>query len=175
MTSPIVILEGPDGAGKSTLARQLSDLLEVPVMHLGPPPEGISALDQCLSMIMNNRTQYMGAVMDRFHIGERIYGPLMRGVDTLGYDGQYLVEEGLLQLGAKMIVCLPPVEVCLENWRARKGAEYVQEEDKIHEIHSRYLSVESRLPTLVYDYTKQTMIPVLEFLEFLEVSRDVRA
>lgn len=45
----IIILEGPDNAGKSTLARRLSADLNLEVVHPGGPPKNISdAISRCV-------------------------------------------------------------------------------------------------------------------------------
>ena len=152
----VIILEGPDGSGKSTTAQRIAQHFDLPTFHMGPPPEGISAKDQYLSVLLNTRTQYLGAVFDRFHLGERVYGPLVRGVDTLGDDGQRLVERALMQLGVTIIRCLPPYDVCYNNWSLRLALEYVKRDDMHRAIYDRYAAIESALPMLDFDYTSET-------------------
>jgi len=66
-----IILEGPDGAGKSTLAGQLSIRLGLPVFHTGGPPKTRRALEAKLWEV---RAQAGSCIFDRVpHISEIIY------------------------------------------------------------------------------------------------------
>lgn len=69
-----VIIEGPDGAGKSTLAKRLAVHLGVEVFHSGGPPMDIKHLQLKMDKIKKN---YRSHVIDRTpHISEPIYAPV---------------------------------------------------------------------------------------------------
>lgn len=71
----MMVLEGPDGAGKSTLARVLSNLTGAGVFHPGgaPDPGVLEILNkQCINMLEQ------GFICDRVNqISEYVYGPVM--------------------------------------------------------------------------------------------------
>jgi hypothetical protein len=81
----LIILEGPDGAGKSTLARALADAWlatriprDVEVWKAGPPPPNAHPLDLYETPLLD----YLpGAgrhiICDRWHVGEWIYPALL--------------------------------------------------------------------------------------------------
>lgn len=151
----IVVLEGPDGSGKSTLAQRLHEYFGWAIVHLGPPPDNMTAFTQCEKVIQALvDAKEKGVILDRFHIGERIYGPVMRGVDTMKVVGQRLIERRMaLKHNTVLVDCLPSWDVCRSNWLARKGEEYVKDEAKMKYIYAEYKGFETRLPRLHYDYT----------------------
>ncbi len=152
----VVILEGPDGVGKTTLLNDPLFFPELFPFHLGPPSitpplrEYIEAVDR-----------YPDVKFDRLHLGERIYGPIFRGVDRLGAVGQRMVERVLLSRSAVTVLCLTPYSVAFENWRERKEAkgELVTDEATYERIYYAYADLlmhvdQAELPTIHYDYTK---------------------
>lgn len=85
----IIVLEGPDLAGKSTLARALQSHAEssgitAKINKCGPLKR--DPIDEYLvplvDMTMTNPTESLW-ILDRHHVGERIYGPILRGSSKL--------------------------------------------------------------------------------------------
>lgn len=74
-----IALEGPDGAGKSTLAQAIADatpgteIVHFSQLKQNPLDEYVYALEDYSPGKGGN------LVTDRWHIGEDIYGPLYRG------------------------------------------------------------------------------------------------
>jgi GTPase SAR1 family protein len=84
-----IVIEGPDCSGKTTLANQLCEMLSFEYRHEGPP--------------LSEPT-----IIDRFALGERVYGPILRGKDRLGEEGLLKVQQVMLKLNVFQIICLPP-------------------------------------------------------------------
>jgi hypothetical protein len=122
----IISLEGPDRAGKSTLARLLVQEHEAchpegtaAIWHEGPPPEGVNLVARYELPLLLNREKITSeehlVVLDRWETGELIYGPLLRGrsglspgqalhVDLLLHSlaaRRYLVNPGMFHLDAR--------------------------------------------------------------------------
>lgn len=108
----LIILEGVDLAGKSTLAGQLADLacdlgMRVHQLHAGRPRG--DALDEYeLALHYGWRDAALDphelVIADRWHLGERVYGPLLRGKTKLGAWQFMHVERYLDALGATRVV-----------------------------------------------------------------------
>lgn len=129
----LIIIEGPDGSGKSTLARDLVKEIEsrhpghsVELLHAGPPTR--HPLDEYLRPLTSYRPgEGHHIVLDRWHIGERVY-PQVRGRPTqLDDQSWWSIESYLRRLGAVVIRCTPPP---LENeitLKARREYEHLAE------------------------------------------------
>lgn len=82
----LIILEGPDGAGKTTLANRLADhiasfqLGHIELLHKGPPTSR-SGLDEYILPLADYRPgANRHVICDRWHLGELVY-PGLPGVD----------------------------------------------------------------------------------------------
>lgn len=148
----IVILEGPDGAGKTYLANELQNAFSLAYHHEGPPPEDVSALQYYGDILESMRGK--DVVIDRFALGERVYGPVLRGKDGLGEDGWRVFQRLAAAVGAIQIVCLPPPEVCWSYWREGQN-ELFDDEIQFWKTYAAYgyYAQQSR----VYDYTTTSL------------------
>lgn len=103
----IIVLEGCDGAGKSTIASELVRQFgeeKSTVWRKGPfPPDSdpwteyvhpASGLYPCRDWLV---------VMDRWHIGELVYGPLLRGQSRLSAPQRDYIDAFLHHVGAVMV------------------------------------------------------------------------
>lgn len=159
----IIILEGPDGAGKSTLAQRLADDLstefsKITLHHHGPYP-GVK--NPCVRYLASmRRRQHQGnselVIMDRSWLSEPIYGRALRnGWDRVGPASRRMLERVAYKCGVLLVVCLPPYEVVEENWAKRKGAELIQAPEYLKSVYRDYqmkLYQETDLVPLHYDF-----------------------
>lgn len=70
-----IVVEGPDRAGKSTLAQALAADLELPHLHFGVPP----TLDAADHFLTGLRAHAGGAVVDRLHLSNYAYNGVLGG------------------------------------------------------------------------------------------------
>lgn len=69
----IVLLEGSDCTGKTTLARDLAKELNFEYVHEGKPPyDGYKYYLDRVQQIKKQLTKVNGIVLDRFHLGEYV-------------------------------------------------------------------------------------------------------
>lgn len=170
MTRPYIILEGPDCGGKSTLAKEL-ELRGYAVIHTGPPGSTppyesyFSALQHLTTRVkagIDNRP----VVFDRFHLGERVYGKVLRENDRLGPVYHRMLDRILLGLGAVLVYCTTDEADMLKKWKQRnaEGKELVtdsgvyQELFQEYEFHFGTQSIEWH----TYDYRYSTPDDLLE-------------
>ena len=117
----LIVLEGVDGAGKTTLADLLLEAHDGPseIQHKGPLKIN-PLVEYEWSMRSYNRTDLSHLlVADRWHVGELIYGPLYRGKSQLTKGMRQHVEMFLQSRGAVTRVVHAPVETIKRRLRDR--------------------------------------------------------
>lgn len=114
----IVILEGPDGGGKTTLAKKLVDM-GFDYRHEGPPKQGADLVAHYLKIIDDSLKSPRPVVHDRLWLGERIYGPIARGKDNLGIEGQNLFYRLHRSKHINMYIVMPKIDIARQNYKEK--------------------------------------------------------
>lgn len=109
----MIIIEGPDNSGKTTLGQKLAKDLGMPLVHsIKPKPEWseLEALEQSIMQLLPQRI-----IRDRtYAISEFVYGPICREKSALGeLHSQALTN--LCHYNHLIIYCRPPNDVILKN------------------------------------------------------------
>lgn len=150
----IIILEGVDGSGKSTLAAQLQQEFGGEVFHEGPPPNDLDPLDYYGEKLERYRHHLDAVILDRFALGERVYGPIYRNVNRFDQSRWDIFDRLLVACGARHILCAPPYEVCHRAWKNRKG-EMFTDDGKHRQVYELYHQLQLTTPGLIrYDWTQ---------------------
>lgn len=170
----LITIEGPDCGGKSTLTQQLLDAAETRDwaglrVHKGPPApdadpftEYETALDvEPLSGIIDADDRLV--VMDRWHLGEAVYGPLWRGTSRLSAAGVTHVEAALDALGAVRVMCLPSYPE-LQRRFLKRGDDLTKLEE-LPSIHAAYLRFAEHLDYIVLTGAEDRQLSVRGLLE----------
>lgn len=121
----ILSTTGPDGSGKSTLVSELSKKLGYPTKHFDKPKDMEDGKNQYFSFI-DNLKENESMLTDRFHEGEWIYAPKLRG-----YTADYLreFETKLINKHSFLQVFVrAELETIIERTR-RRGEDFIKEED----------------------------------------------
>ena len=113
----IIVVEGPDNAGKTTLVNWLASVTGMAVQHSGGPgksPEEIS--NRCHRLLeMDN------VIFDRFPlISDRVYAPILRGVDNFTPESLAEISRRLRQRRSLIIYCRPKRDVLLHGIQDHK-------------------------------------------------------
>ena len=127
----LIILEGPDGAGKTTLANALSEKLGgVEIRHCGPltqPP-----LDEYVRDLYDYYVRGTGDIIyDRHYMGELIYGPLYRGKSQIDFPTRYAIETFLNMCGALLVHVTNDLKTLRKRCELR-GEDFLKPEDIEH-------------------------------------------
>lgn len=115
----MIILEGADLAGKSTLANQLQTLGYTIVKCSQPEPG--KAYQEYVEKILTS--DYL-TVFDRHFLGELVYGPIKRGTCQLTDEMVMNIIRLLQARNAKLIYCKAPLDFIKQKFKER-GEDYV--------------------------------------------------
>lgn len=159
----MIIVEGPDGAGKTTLIDRLRDEfgLEVAPRVVSKDAEAMVDLQRWTEE--NVGRGFRPEIFDRHRlISEPIYGPLLRSTPEPGFDDRvWLINMmyNLYELEPLVIYCLPPFEVCWENVKDDPDNKVVAEPRNYKLLWHAYLNkavtdiAHRPMNTFLYDYT----------------------
>lgn len=174
----MIIVEGPDGAGKSTLIRQLSAEfdLEIAPRVVSKDTKDLTDLQQWVNRNLAEGFQFK--LFDRHRlISEFCYGPTLRPKQRPGFTEYLWVYHSLRRLYMEVqpviIYCLPPLDRIKLNLENDADNEVVH--DYIEQIYAAYLerSVMDHLVmpnnVVVWDYTQD------DILERVSLNRNTQA
>lgn len=161
----MIVIEGPDGAGKSTLAEAIADDFELAIRHTGGPgPDKRHQTYNRLAAAVSGLGDPI--VYDRFMMSESIYGRLLRkdvGSQFSAYEEGYVLRV-LDALDCPVILCLPPLDVCLHNFEMDReaGDDQANVRKQLPDIWKAYENTLKIGPwTNIYDYTRKGMEDIM--------------
>lgn len=97
-----IIIEGPDGAGKSTLAKSLADRLDMNILKM-TANGGQSATEYMQKLACD------GVVIDRCWISEQIYADIFGRTQRIDNDACEKLTHMCSVLGIPIVIVLPPL------------------------------------------------------------------
>lgn len=126
-----IIIEGPDGAGKSTLAKSLAGALDMNILKM--TANGGQSVSEYLQKLACD-----GIIIDRCWISEQVYSDLFGREPRIDHDDAEALTELCEHTGIPIIVLLPPLHVVIGRLNER-GDEYADVVcPNIVEIYKRY-------------------------------------
>lgn len=139
------ILEGPDGAGKTTLANKLGGAYLHHDQH---------STAKHFAGSMQLALQGYTVVLDRCWISEPIYAAVFRKAPSrVSPIHRRMLDRMALAAGAKAILCLPPFEVCAQTFSSGRE-EMLKDTTQLKAVYDRYeLPLDTDIPIIKYDYT----------------------
>lgn len=167
----LIIVEGPDGAGKTTFVESLQRELahnprgaeDIITLHCGPPSDHVYAEYTKNHLHGYSPMQLTHVVCDRWHWGELIYGPMLRGESKLDRHGFDRVEHYLARRGAVVAFLTEKAQILARRVEER-GDELVKV-DQLPYLVAAYDVVASwsRLPVLVGPTTQEIIETAVAF------------
>jgi thymidylate kinase len=114
---PVIVLDGCDGTGKTTLAAALREHLGYTVTHSGRTPDGIDLADRYSQLLaMPGRI-----VLDRSFISELVYGPLLHGRSRITQQAAVSLAQDVAQRGGAIMHLTGAPESIAARLRSRDG------------------------------------------------------
>jgi thymidylate synthase len=146
--SHMLIVEGPDGAGKSTFIQSLVDdeFNRTQVIAFGKPGKDFDPF-----IYFHTALQTGSYVLDRFFYSELVYGRTFRDGNTIiDNDDQKVLEKLLLHRGAKLMFFDTHPETCYNRLDEADKAAFTLED--IKDLHSAYTVIlrACNMPVLPY-------------------------
>lgn len=160
----MIVVEGPDGAGKTTLIERLSKDLQIAVApkFVKSDGEGSGTNDLFGEAYKDVVTMLDRPVMiyDRHPlISEYIYGPIVRGIVPPDFlTSQAHATLRMMAEQVHVIWCLPSLQTCMENvidYSPNAPQQMLGVDESIEAIYSMYHTMRMWWPGQgsVYDYT----------------------
>lgn len=126
-----IIIEGPDGAGKSTLAKSLANALDMNILKM--TANGGQSVSKYLQKLACD-----DVIIDRCWVSEQIYSDLFKREPRISNGDAEELTELCRLIGIPIIVLLPPLHVVISRLNER-GDEYADIVcPNIVEIYKRY-------------------------------------
>jgi len=153
----LIIFEGCDGSGKSTLIEKLTSVVpnNYLVNHNGVYESREIAFATYNAQLNTHSDSQL--LLDRSYISELIYGSIIRGEDNSKIKKEVSKLEDRIKLYFKPLIvfCNPPLETVLNVWEGRTVEEYVKRKEKITQIYNEYQLIDkyTSLPIVEFDYT----------------------
>jgi GTPase SAR1 family protein len=150
----LIVVEGPDNAGKSTLVHRLADDLKlVSVKNYTKPKderEIVAFVEAMIELYAPHIPRFI-PILDRFSlISEPVYGPLFRGKSVID------PRRSIAMLGAlnpRIVYCRPPIDLILDFKTPQM--EGVREKGRaLVEAYDAFIAKieDSGVPVLRFDY-----------------------
>jgi len=176
----VIIVEGPDGSGKTSLIKKLADDLGLPISPkaVGSDAKSLTDLRSWVDRSLDHGWHPM--LYDRHAlISEGIYGPAWNGTLRDAFQDPVWLRLSMARLHAlhpTIIYCLPPVDVVVENIRKDPHNEllYPVEDERtarykvpksVGQIYWQYhWRACQDMSAVTYDYTAEDWHDVADFL-----------
>lgn len=159
----ITVFEGPDGGGKSTAAKAFAEKSGALYVHNGPFKGESYITHHYLNGMVPALNGDRDVVLDRCWISEPIYGDVHRnGLHRVSVSDRAFLERTVLKKCRSVVLLyLPPLQVCLDNFNRRRRDELLDCESKLKDVYRRYWfnhKFFTQLTVRVVDYTKEGLL-----------------
>lgn len=148
----MIILEGPDCGGKSTLAVRLAERYNAPITHY-------SAHDDVVMRKHAEDGLYGDLeIVDRFHLSEPPYTMYFRH-ETPDYESVDAIDNILAAGNHLVILCIPSWASVKKLWEERIDQELIKDVNTLHGIYNWYANRAGRYktPSIHYDYERHDL------------------
>lgn len=148
-----IIVEGPDGAGKTTLIKKLqAQFPNSKYLHFGVPEEPTKQYEMYLHAIETAGKYSDIIILDRCWYSDMVYAPIMRGTEDVTVATSRKLDAAIITYGGGIVIyCTAPIDVLWERCQTR-GEDYVKDIETLQKLSQAYTAV-----------MKQSLLPVITF------------
>lgn len=143
----LIVFEGPDGSGKTTLAKAVERKINGMMVHCGPPIKGFEQhnWEQVIRFAQTHRP----IVCDRLHWGDLVYAPYREGGQmAIGLDGIDELDALIEKRGGIIVHVTAHADVL----RARDDGDGFIDLSDLARIRGTYEAMARNCTSLVYTY-----------------------
>lgn len=156
----LIVVEGPDGAGKTTLIRNLrnSTKRHFLTLHRSGPPGTIANVRAYLELTRHAARSDLPVICDRHPlISEPIYGQVLRGHNLIEqHFSNEFVGDLLRDDVDRIIYCRPRSATIRESLKKEKQLdgipEHIDRIIKAYDYYIQHLEEDFRIPTIYYSW-----------------------
>lgn len=167
----LVVIEGVDKAGKSTLAERLKRELGWNVVHFGKPgPDPFLEYNTFLDNLTEN------LICDRFFLGELVYGPLLRKKQSITQKQIKIIESKCNRIGTIIIHANPKYKTISDRFDKLGDDMITESQNATAYIAFKKVFAKTKivphLEWLQYAPMDDTVKRILHAIKFLEVTKN---
>ena len=153
----ITIFEGPDGAGKTTVAMKYARSIGAQYVHFPVLDKVTDNLARIYAEAMLPAVLgYNNVVLDRCWISEMHYGMHYRNnFYRLSVESRRMLERIALASRGVLVMCLPRFNTVLRNFESRRDLELLPSSEHLAKIYNSYADMSTKytdLPIVLHDY-----------------------
>jgi len=156
----LVILEGPDGSGKTTFSGQLSKELKVDVTNHGPYTGESSIWEHYFNSMLPAYSGGRDVILDRCWLAEPIYGIVHRnGLNRITPWQLKLLHHTAHNCDTTVVWFLPPFDSCLTAFNSRRDVEMLDNSEQLRRVYDCYMLAsmeQTKFRQVVYDHTRHS-------------------
>ena len=141
-----IILEGCDGAGKSTLAEKLRKHYKFEVIH----SDKMNYWEE--HKLISSKGP--NTIFDRLsHLSDQIYGPILRNDhNSPVVKNRKVFDKMLININGVVILCEPCLETTSKGWQKNLDSKGPENWDSFAKIYFGYKGLKTDLPVIRYDW-----------------------
>ena len=136
----LIILEGCDGVGKSTIARYMAEALHLPVRFSSRTPATVEMYAAYMALIRDSGRR----VWDRSFVSEHVYGPILRDRSILSLTQTIALSAEVAKHDGIFVLVSTRSDVLYCRLQVRKGTD-MWEKSLIEKISLRYRRTFSKI------------------------------
>ena len=166
----MIIIEGCDSSGKSTLVRFIKENYQVQTVHSPGPWDSLDSLMKWCKEASNLDARFRGRLVCDRHpfFSESVYGPALRGSSMLDAESYYSIKYDLAHHFPAVIICCPPEEVMMETYGQKAQLPKIEQLSEISKAYQAYADTLDFWPGFFTDYnytSERSKAAILPFIE----------